>query len=508
MKNVVSQSNPSFEELKKSIETDLFWEELQDIIEVTYAYTSKNGLDFNRTLFQKLVKGDPSSSFEDNITYLESTLLKAQNTLEWKKILAWAYKKELESLPSHPRIQILMGSIDYFLDIVDLTILWLPFEGEKAGYPHHLSPDEVETRVHQMEEIESRLFWGNIRNDPQEVQRAFVWLRQLYEEEKNNLTPEEQEEFTSYIEQVRSSFSYEIFDEKQVPEAQIEQNMFLEKEISREAYVKIFETMFAMYGIEKPVLVDERSSIYDWADALCIPQSDQYATLPLNRVLNLIAHEIETHYVIEKNNAQTLWDFRGWGNLQREEWLAKTSERILQGGNLDDIGSWPSIPSLLFGEILDGDTYARFTELRGKLIGSKNSHGMYLRAKRNYPLHYRGVQHKDTSYNRGEHKVAAFLKNGWEVKDLYVGKVNFDDITQAKSIIASENPKLTYPLLIGEILKYVLEGHPLKENEFFDFIEKKYPFLDIRSEIANGSIERLNVATKRKVIQILQMIKK
>lgn len=300
MKNVVSQSNPSFEELKKLIETDLFWEELQDIIEVTYAYTSKNGLDFNRTLFQKLVKGDPSRSFEDNITYLESTLLKAQNTLEWKKILAWSYKKELESLPSHPRIQILMGSIDYFLDIVDLTILWLPFEWDKAGYPHHLSPDEVETRVHQMEEIESRLFWGNIRNDPQEVQRAFVWLRQLYEEEKNNLTPEEQEDFTSYIEQVRSSFSYEIFDEKQVLEAQIEQNMFLEKEISREAYVKIFEMMFVVYGIDKPVLVDERSSIYDWVDALCIPSGDEYATLPLNRVLNLIAHEIETHYVIEK----------------------------------------------------------------------------------------------------------------------------------------------------------------------------------------------------------------
>jgi hypothetical protein len=37
----------------------------------------------------------------------------------------------------------------------------------------------------------------------------------------------------------------------------------LDKLISREDYIKIFQLVFEIYGINKPIIVDERSSIYD-----------------------------------------------------------------------------------------------------------------------------------------------------------------------------------------------------------------------------------------------------
>lgn len=78
------------------------------------------------------------------------------------------------------------------------------------------------------------------------------------------------------------------------------------RKIDRESYMEAFRKVFEFYGIDKPVVCDERSSIFDGEDALHIPDSEEYATLPVSRVLALIQHEIETHYLIAKNNERVL----------------------------------------------------------------------------------------------------------------------------------------------------------------------------------------------------------
>lgn len=82
------------------------------------------------------------------------------------------------------------------------------------------------------------------------------------------------------------------------------------RKIDRESYMEAFKKVFEFYGIEKPVVCDERSSIFDGEDALHIPDSEEYATLPVSRVLALVQHEIETHYLIAKNNERVLGKFR------------------------------------------------------------------------------------------------------------------------------------------------------------------------------------------------------
>ena len=157
-------------------------------------------------------------------------------------------------------------------------------------------------------------------------------------------------------------------------------------------------------------------------------------------------------------------------------------------------------------EILSWEEYKEFLELHAKLKQTKNASWMFLRRKRNYPIDYKWVQHKDTSYNRWQHKIVDFIKKWGNIKDLYVWKVSFDDIEKTKKIIDAENIKLMYPLLIWELLQYVILWNELRENDFCDYIEAKYPFLNIRQEIVNKTIERLTFSMKRKVVEILSLL--
>ena len=79
-----------------------------------------------------------------------------------------------------------------------------------------------------------------------------------------------------------------------------------EKKISRTDYVKIFELVFALYGIKKSIIIDERNSMYDGDDGLHIPKNKNYETLSLQKILVLIQHEIERHMLSLENNEENV----------------------------------------------------------------------------------------------------------------------------------------------------------------------------------------------------------
>lgn len=522
---IKNSQNSDFDRLLEDLNRDIFNKELSDIIEVTYAYTDLwNGGFLNKTLFWTLFSSeyiqDTSQTKEQN-KQAEKAFWKnvweniievynqAKSKLLLKKSFIIKYKELLQPFlkENNPRVQILLWSLEYVSNILDLTITGFPFEAQKAWIPHNFSQEEVIQRIKKLEEIETKLFGWNVRENEYEVRGSFEVLIKLFEKQKTKLTSEEQERFALYLQTLKQTFPY-ITDSAQNNKNESKNSKtfdVLSREISRENYVKVLKLAMEIYWIEKPVIVEERSSIYDGEDYLGIPESDAYKTLKTQRVLELIQHEIETHYIIEQNNAQTLGKFRWGWNLPREEWLAMTVEWFLKWKNLDDIQvSW-AIPDLLMGEILSWEEYKEFLELHAKLKGTKNASWMFLRRKRNYPLDYQWVQHKDTSYNRGQHKIVDFMTS-WDVKDLYVWKVSFEDIAKTKEIVNGENINLIYPLLIWELLQYVILWQELKEDEFWNYIETKYLFLNIRQEILNKTVERLTFSMKRKVVQILQLL--
>lgn len=516
------KNSPSvdFDTLLEEMNKDIFNQEMADIVEVTYAYADLwNWVFLNKTLFWTFLwktyggkdKQEEKRFWEELSINIAEIFTQTKSKLLHKKSLVINYKELLQPLlkENNPRIQILLWSLDYVSNILDLTLAWLPFEAQKAWISYNFSGEEIEKRVNHLEEIETKLFGWNVSENEYEVQWSYNNLSDLFQTKKEKLTSEEHKRFSEYLQTLKQIFPY-IIDTKESLEKVAQKNEkseILNQEISRENYVKILKLALEIYGIEKPVIIEERSSIYDGEDYLGIPESEAYKTLKIQRILELIQHEIETHYIIEKNNTQTLGKFRWAKNLQREEWLAMTAEAFLQWKNLEDVDvSW-AIPDLLMWEILWWEEYKDFHILLSKLKGAKNASALFLRRKRNYPLHYKWVQHKDTSYNRGQHKIVDFIKWWWSVKDLYLWKVSFEDLEKTKEIMQKENIKLMYPLLIWELLQYVVLWNKLHENEFWIFIEKKYPFLNMREEIANNSIEKLSFWVKRKVIQILQLIK-
>lgn len=547
-----NSKNSDFDRLLKDLNRDIFNKELSDIIEVTYAYADLwNGKFLNKTLFWTLLwreyiedktqtkelNKQAEKDFWKNIwENIAEVYAKAKSKLLLKKSLVIKYKELLQPFlkENTPRVQILLWSLEYVSNILDLTITGLPFEAQKAWIPHNFSQEEISERVKKLEEIETKLFGWNVRENEYEVRGSFEVLTKLFEKQKTKLTSEEQERFASYLQKLKQTFSY-ITDSTQNDKNESKNSKtfdILSREIPREDYVKVLKLAMEIYWIEKPVIIEERSSIYDGEDYLGIPESDWYKTLKLTRVLQLIQHEIETHYIIEKNNSQTLWKFRGSWNLQREEWTAKVAEWTLQWKTLDSFWIQWALPDILFWEILSWDDYKDYLELFAKMdrdkmtfwLALKDPKTTFLRRKRNYPLDYKWVQHKDTSYNRWERQVVNFLQNNWDVKDLYIWKVSFEDIAKTKEIVALENIKIMYPLLIWELLQYTLllreswmmqkelmdkNFKPLKfnENDFWDYIERKYPFLNIRQEIANWTIERFSLKTKLKIGRILNILK-
>ena len=73
--------------------------------------------------------------------------------------------------------------MEYVSNILDLTITGLPIEAQKAWIPHNFSQEEVSERVKKWEEIETKLFGWNVRENEYEVSGSFEVLIKLFEKQ-------------------------------------------------------------------------------------------------------------------------------------------------------------------------------------------------------------------------------------------------------------------------------------------------------------------------------------
>ncbi len=489
------------EQLILEIQEKIFDWELSDILELTYAYTDLwNWLFLNRTLFEDFIWENHNNNLK-NLYDKTSSKLKEKRKLvkNYIWILNWKWHKS-------DKINILIWTLKYVYDVLSFVLKWLHFEWEKAWLKLSFDRSKIEKIVLEMESMEIKLFWWNIRDNESEKKEIYTLLYELLQQNRDKLNINEQWRFIWYISNIKPIDVFEANIVWEKSESDKANDDMLDKLISREDYIKIFQLVFEIYGINKPIIVDERSSIYDWENALYIPDSKAkaYDNLKLKRVLQLIQHEIETHYIIEKNNNNVLWKFRWAKNLEREEWLATVSEWLFSWKKLDDFNfEWSSLVDLIMWEILDGNDFKDFIWLYYKLRWLKNVQWMFLRRKRNYPIRHRWVQHKDVSYTRWTHKVINFLKNWWDVKDLYVWKVSFEDLGLVKKMAKSMNFDMEYPLLIWEIILFSLKNKKINYEIFLKYIKEKYPFID-----PNDLNKKLTISTKRKIIEILNTVNK
>ncbi len=501
MQNTLSSSleNKKFDHIVDVLKEALFNKKTVDIFELTFAYDIKDGKYFNRTLFQDFAWLSEKNTWEELFSITNSLL-------HIKKIYIQQARNELLQFPKiEGKSEILLWTLNYIEKIVDLTILWLPFEIEKAWYGLTLQPSEVEKRVQKMENIEKELFGGNIRENPLEVTNCYRNLKTKIEKKLPTMTEDQKKICFKVVNTVKSLPAFVdidgIFKNRKTDTRTMnykkifeENKELFEKKISRTNYIKVFELVFAMYGIKKSVKIDERNSIYDGDDALYVPQNKNYDNLSLQKVLVLIQHEIERHMLSLENNEANVGWFRWANNLFMEEWAAMIMEGTLQGKSLADYG-WISIslPNLLVWELLDGDEYKEFLAI----FSQKDID----RKKRLYPLHYRGVPHKDTVYTRWPKAIIEYLTQWWDPKDTFIGRLQEKDIAKIQ-----ENKDLKYPKLVSEVIIQKLVNKKINDKEFKEFIAGKYNFL--QEDMVKDTMNDFTSDQKKKLIEILQIIRK
>jgi len=455
---------------------------LEKIIEMTYSYQEIwENLYYNITLFSDFAWF--SYSTDGNIDFINLKRIidsKLNDTIsELLKLL-----NELKDFALDDRWQILYKSILYTKRILKVVSLWLEFELEKAGYKSKLSNKEQLDIISNIEEIEEENFWLKVKNNLSEIKLIYDFLFSLFIDTKNRISKKEQLFFLKYINRLNNFLDSEDLEPRKIKSFKF-QYVFLSKTVSRDDYIKIFNYILKnIYNFEQRAIITNASSIYDWELFLEIPNKETHDKLTWKRILELIVHEIESHYVNLHNNKILLWWFRWARNLEKEEWLAKSMEAFLLW---DDEMSARFVPTymakILFSEIYDWKDFYKFIDVYNKMHSLRRKPlNEFLRQKRNYSLSLKWWQNKDISYWRWMIKTLDYLKNWGDFSNMFLWKVWFDDLDKISVLYSINKSDIIFPIFIWDIIILNLENKEkwLKFNFDLNFIvwylEKKYHF--------------------------------
>lgn len=394
---------------------------VNDIIQLTYAYSINETKDrfFNRTLFSDFSGASNTSSPEELLEKFHS-----------KYEVIVGKLGSIDYVGSAIEIGIKKWYVEYIRKILELTALWVHFEIQKR-HPQYCVQNEKEI-LQRIKYIDAELFGRRVADDVFEYSRSIKKIVTQYQKWLLCTSREDCEKIENCIDDLKHSrkFNQEIFDDEIEFDHQLKE-LLNDLLIPREQYIPLFESVLALYGIDIPVYIDQRSSVYDGVDGLYIPDSKSYENVSAARILELIAHEIETHYIVQYNTKILLWDAKvqwAW-NLEREEGLAMMMEHLLRHDHVDDFDITSSVQTILMWEVYE---WKKFLSLLESYYAQEESDSkaieLFLRRKRNYPLWLPWVLHKDISYSRWKFKVRNRIQ-AWKPFDtLFLAKVNFEDI--------------------------------------------------------------------------------
>ncbi len=470
--------------------TYVFHWDLEKIIEVTYSYRDlDNGWLLNETLFEEYL----SASYpEYSLEYLSR---KYQYKIQVQiilidNILRRTHKIKVQSRSQSLKRGIFIDALEYVKNILEISLLWVVFELEKAGKHHNLTKRQIEKRIKDIEAKEAQVFGRKVIAFPQEFSFCYNFIVKNHEAKKKKLSQKDKKIMKKALANIKQWFSGEILETQPIV-TKYSKGKFLKKEILRKDYRKIFDDICEMYGLPQRTKITNAWSIYDGDHFLEIPRSQTHATMTVDRLLRLISHEIESHYINAYNGRILLWKFRGAKNLPKEEWLAKFMEKIWSWythENIDDITE--GFFTMIAGETLWWEELSDFMRIMGKEYKCQNNYQAgIIRAKRNYSFMFPWVQHKDVVYFRWLTQTVAYLKQWGSFWKLFLGKVGFNDIENLYDIYVLSDRKhdLVFPIFISDLIYYYIKEKQKNKEflfsapDYYLYLKKKYWFLDLES---------------------------
>ncbi|MFK7779851.1 MAG: hypothetical protein QM490_01775 [Candidatus Gracilibacteria bacterium] len=552
LENIIDEQNSLIFDEENWIDKDL-WK----IAEVTYSYDEETKI--NTTLFVKgggldleLYKKSNKEERKKLLTEAQDNLVKLLN--EKKAQIQNALQElELVDILSQNSIEtdiksIFINSLTEKNDLLDYCLNAIHFEIEKAGFDLGLLKEEEEQIEKQQEELDSKLFGGKIKDNPNETILSYEYIFEIYSKNIEKLDTEEQKRFEGYLEQINQYLPVGYKYESKEKPKQID-GEFLDYDIPRKDYMLAFNLLVeSLEKLEHIVESNEGTgSISDGPKGVQFPTTDKFDYIKILRFFKLGNHEIETHNITDYNGKQVIGNLRGANSTEKDEGVAILMEQLFTYGNelykvdkngdtiidIDKIEISPNFIKILMGELLDNNELLDFLELSEKIDSDIISPtDRYIRLKRNNKA---GVQHKDTTYTRGLFKAIDEInkyikskgKKGIGPEDLFLGKISFKETQKLKNIKeakekksldeidktdedSQENIKILKPLFISDAV-YFIVGEKLKGEkgninsiEFYKYLQKKYPIFNFTLE----EIENISFKTKRNVYGIVNILLK
>lgn len=366
-------------------------------------------------------------------------------------IKSHARKKEMSENPQPAKVNFL--EIDEQLNEIDAKIKLL----------YHLKPLNLETEKKKFFENHNynpQFEYPNLKFDPVELVEQLnkitlddSVLGEIYQEKKQEIHLKIQL-LEAIGEENFSDFSRKLFGQPQENDRKNVENLlskidFDEKQIEQQypaEKAKIeFEKTFEHYGLKKWEVLLKENMVSDCVagknNRLFLKQDSLFSK---ERIKSLIVHEIETHILTAENGKLQPYEIfnRGLANyLVTQEGLAIY--------NVEKIRSQPFKKNynalkhvICIYHALRHSFSECFKILIAFGISKDQAFKACIKAKRGfYDTGSPGAFTKDFIYFKGYQQIKNFIDNGGDIKKLYIGKFNLEDLQKIANIPGLSEPK-------------------------------------------------------------------
>jgi len=216
--------------------------------------------------------------------------------------------------------------------------------------------------------------------------------------------------------------------------------------ISSDDAAKAFKKVFEEYGLKNWNVKIKDEMVTD-----CVAGKNNMlfvrkkATFSEHKIQKLIIHEIETHILTAENGKNQPFEIfnRGLANyLETQEGLAVYNVNEQLDKNISR-----SYKALALIIAIATAHQASFNQVFEKILSFglsiEDSFRITLKVKRGLTdTSSKGAFTKDMMYYSGYKQIKEFIKNGGEMRDLYIGKFNLKDLDLIKKLEGLTDPKI------------------------------------------------------------------
>ncbi len=512
---------PEMEQLKK--EFIKFLDENPLLVKTVFKYKKINTGYINEDLFFNFLGFKESEFIEllDTQSY-RFIFQKLDEKYDFVKSKLNNFKKQLQNFSSdNLLIKMIKWQIDEKLIYLDIIYYGIKNELTKT-WKYNYSEEESNDLIRKLDELNTKLYWLKTIEDKELLEKIYwkVYLAYYNSEFKNMVSSKELEVVKKFLEEVESFLDIGI---KSIDEVQniLEIKLYEEKvnreimnkTLPAEKVKKIFELVYEFYSkilgedLGYQVIIDDINTVSVYWNVLKLKNQDY----TIWHIIKLIAHEIEKHSLKYLNMKKNFGKIQDAGYQEMEESTAVMLENYILYGKLPLVS--PIVPLTTAGEIFDNSQDLQlFISGYLKLIWmykKNDEEKRFLRLKQFYLFDKAWVFRRWKIYSTWLEKVKDFIES-WQTHKLFLWGFSYKTLKTIENI-EQYVKNVVYPVLLAEIIKYILNNNlideiikwkPIAIKKLIKFLEDKYSRigLNIREEIKK--INRLKRENKDKVLEI------